>query len=99
MLDAVLAIVIDELSLMIGLISPCGFKNLFPVLKYIMSTSILENTQAIESENVAITPFSTDSGIINIIIKLTIRINCSKNSEKLIAKNLFSPQRAPRRIE
>ena len=99
-LDAVRVRVIDELSLIVDSISPLGFESLFPALKYIIETSILENTQATESENVAFTPLSIPFILImSRIIKHIIRINCSKNSEKLIAKNFFCPQSEPLSIE
>ena len=68
-------------------------------MRYKIKTRILEKTQAIDNERVAFVPRLSDEGIANKIIKQTIRINCSKNSEKLIAKNFFCPQSELRSIE
>ena len=98
--DAVLASVIEELCFTMSFIWPRGIFNLLPDLKYTINTKILEKTQAIDSEDVAITPPDNPLiGIMNNKTRQTMRINCSKNSEKLIAKNLFWPQRALLKIE
>ena len=63
-------------------------------------TKILEKMQAIDRDKVAIVPlFILMAGICRSTIKKIILINCSKNSEKLIMKNLFCPQSAARKIE
>ena len=97
--EAVLASVIDELCLTISSILPFGDMILFPFLKYITITSKAEKIQATESDNVAIMPSLDIPGKAIKIIKQIILINCSKNSEKLIEKNFFCPQRALRSIE
>ena len=98
--DAVRAKVIEELCFITSSSCPFGDRILFPDLKYMIVTRTLENTQAIESDNVAFTPPLMESpGITNKIIKHIIRINCSKNSEKLIEKNFFCPQSEPRSTE